>query len=120
MIKNTEDDEDYDYYLNSVNKIYAKQKKLSDNLSSVSPDSKISIPSSIKMVNDYRKSVKNIDLAKPITARLNIFLKEVEGLLNILKTHDIIKVKKYLDKTKILFKGYVGVRHIDYIGYKEK
>ena len=26
MIKNTEDDEDYDYYLNSVNKIYAKQK----------------------------------------------------------------------------------------------
>ena len=120
MIKNTEDDEDYDYYLNSVNKIYAKQKKLSDNLSSISPDSKISISSSIKMVNDYKKSVKNIDLAKPITARLNIFLKEVEGLLNILKTHDVIKVKKYLDKTKILFKGYVGVRHIDYIGYKEK
>ena len=120
MIKNTEDDEDYDYYLNSVNKIYAKQKKLSDNLSSISPDSKISISSSIKMVSDYKKSIKNIDLAKPITSRLNIFLREVEGLLKILKTQDITKVKKFLDKTKILFKGYVGVRHIDYIGYKEK
>jgi len=25
-----------------------------------------------------------------------------------------------LKKTKILFKGYVGVRHIDYVGYKYK
>ena len=72
------------------------------------------------MVSDYKKSIKNIDLAKPITSRLNIFLREVEGLLKILKTQDITKVKKFLDKTKILFKGYVGVRHIDYIGYKEK
>ena len=120
MIKNTEDHDDYDYYLKSLNKIYIKQKKLSDNLSSISPDSKISIPSSIKMVSDYKNAIKNIDLAKPITIRLNTFLKEVEGLFKILQTRDLIKVKKYLDKTEILFKGYVGVRHIDYIGYKEK
>ena len=72
------------------------------------------------MVSDYKNAIKNIDLAKPITIRLNTFLKEVEGLFKILQTRDLIKVKKYLDKTEILFKGYVGVRHIDYIGYKIK
>ena len=47
-------------------------------------------------------------------------LNEVDGLLKILKFNDLKKVKNYLNRTTILFRGYVGVRHIDYIGYKEK
>ena len=120
MIKNTEDDADYEEYLKSINKIHDQQNKLSDYLSAISPDSKISLSSSIQLVNSYKRSINNIDIAKPISKRLTTFLDEVDGLLKILKTNDIKKVKNFLNKTTILFKGYVGVRHIDYIGYKDK
>ena len=120
MIKNTEDDYDYVDYLKSLNKIYLKQKKLSDHISSISPDTKINLNSSINMVNAYKKSLKDLNLGKPIVTKLDLFLKEVNGLLIILKSKDLDKVDKYLKKTKILFKGYVGVRHIDYVGYKYK
>ncbi len=120
MIKNTEDDADYEEYLKSINKIHDQQNKLSDYLSAISPDSKISLSSSIQLVNSYKRSINNIDIAKPISKRLTTFLDEVDGLLKVLKTNDIKKVKNFLNKTTILFKGYVGVRHIDYIGYKDK
>jgi len=120
MIKNTEDDDDYAEYLKSINKIYLKQKKLSNYISSVSPDTKINLKSSISMVSDYKKSLKELDLGKMVVSKLDLFLKEVNGLLVILKSKDLNKVDKYLKKTKILFKGYVGVRHIDYVGYKYK
>ena len=120
MIKNTEDDNDYIDYLKSVNKIYMKQNKLSNHISSVSPDTKINLSSSIKMVADYKKSLKEINLTKPIVSKLDLFLKEVSGLLVVLKSKNLDKVDKYLKKTKILFKGYVGVRHIDFVGYKYK
>ena len=120
MIKNTEDDEDYVDYLKSVNKIYLKQTKLSNHISSISPGTKVNLNSSINMVDAYKKSLKELDLSKPIVSRLDLFLKEVNGLLVTLKYKDLNKVDKYLKKTKILFKGYVGVRHIDYVGYKYK
>ena len=120
MIKNTEDDDDYVEYLKSINKIYLKQKKLSNYISSVSPDTKINLKSSINMVSDYKKSLKELELGKPIISKLELFLQEVNGLLVVLKSKNLDKVDKYLKKTKVLFKGYVGVRHIDYVGYKYK
>ena len=72
------------------------------------------------MVADYKKSLKEIDLSKPIVSKLDLFLKEVSGLLVVLKSKNLDKVDKYLKKTKILFTGYVGVRHIDFVGYKYK
>ena len=50
MIKHTEDDDDYVDYLKSINKIYLKQKKLSNHISSVSPDTKINLNSSINNI----------------------------------------------------------------------
>lgn len=120
MIKNNEDDIDYTDYLKSINNIYLKQKKLSNHISAISPDKTINLKSSINMVSDYKKSLKKLDLGKPIVSKLDLFLQEVNGLLVLLKPKNLDKVDKYLKKTKILFKGYVGVRHIDYVGYKYK
>ncbi len=120
MIKNTEDDADYSDYLKSVNKLYSSQKKMSDHISAISPDKTINLKSSINMVSNYKKAIKDLNLTKPLVSRLDTFLNEVKGLLTILKSKDLSKVDKYLKKAKILFKGYVGVRHIDYVGYKYK
>jgi uncharacterized protein YfbU (UPF0304 family) len=53
--------------------------------------------------------------------RLNIFFEEVKEFLKILeKSIDPIKIKKKIKNFQILFKGFNGVRHIDYIAYKPK
>ena len=93
---------------------------MSDHISAISPDKTINLKSSINMVSNYKKAIKDLNLTKPLVSRLDTFLNEVKGLLTILKSKDLSKVDKYLKKTKILFKGYVGVRHIDYVGYKYK
>ena len=36
------------------------------------------------------------------------------------KKGDLIKLKKFVKKTKFLFKDAVGLRHTDYIAYKMK
>ena len=93
---------------------------MSDHISAISPEKTINLKSSINLVSNYKKSLKEMNLTKPLVSRLDIFLSEVNQLLVILKSKDVSKVEKFLKKTRILFKGYVGVRHIDYIGYKYK
>ncbi len=53
--------------------------------------------------------------------KLNIFFYEIKEFLKILeeiKNPD--QIRKRIDNFQILFKGYAGVRHVDYIAYKPK
>ena len=67
-------------YLKSVNKLYSSQKKMSDHISAISPDKTINLKSSINMVSNYKKAIKDLNLTKPLVSRLDTFLNEVKGL----------------------------------------
>jgi len=54
----------------------------------------------------------------PAADKLELFLKEAETFVGLVQKGDIKKVRKYIEKTKHLFRGSCGVRHVDFIAYK--
>tara|TARA_B100000519_G_scaffold196672_1_gene203345 strand:+ start:5086 stop:6300 length:1215 start_codon:yes stop_codon:yes gene_type:complete len=75
------------------------------------------------MQQDFKKMKKlSVDaFGKPILiTRLDTFFNEVESFIESINNKKTLsELRQELDKYKILFKGYSGVRHVDYIAYKK-
>ena len=72
---------------------------------------------SLKILNSIVKK----NTASKLNKRLNIFFEEVKKFLKILeKEQDLKLIKHTIKDFQILFKGYSGVRHVDYVAYKPK
>ena len=42
----------------------------------------------------------------------------LKEFIKVVNNGDFVMVKDYVKKCKLLFKGPVGIRHVDYIAYK--
>ena len=66
------------------------------------------------------KEIKNLNILNVANKKSEIFLKESFEFINLTKKGDLNKLKKFVEKTKYLFKDAVGIRHTDYVAYKIK
>ena len=56
-----------------------------------------------------------------IKNRLKLFFEEVIKFLELIDDKkDLATIRSEIDKYNILFKGYIGVRDVMFLGYKEK
>jgi len=59
------------------------------------------------------------DASTHFSSRLDTFFREVELFLRMIENRkDPLEIRREVNKFQILFRGYVGVRHVDYVGYK--
>ncbi len=65
-------------------------------------------------------SFEETDVLKPMKDKLKTFLNEANNFIAAVETNDLGKVKTALEDCKTLFSGAVGVRHVDFIAYKQK
>ena len=127
---------------NSINELFWMRKNLNDfevlnkfiktnqnfikaqnELSSIMSDMRIdSLPGKNKINNslkNYLKSLNQIQtLEKTEIESTKLFLKEIKDLLFYVNIKSKNGVLKSINKSKYLFKGNAGVRHVDYIGIK--
>lgn len=54
----------------------------------------------------------------PLRDKLSVFAHEAEKFVNVVKSGDLARVRKFIEKTQYLFKGACGVRHVDFIAYR--
>lgn len=54
----------------------------------------------------------------PLHNKLSIFADEAEKFVGLVKSGDLVSVRKYIEKARYLFKGACGVRHVDFIAHK--
>ena len=47
-------------------------------------------------------------------------MQHLKDLIKVIDQDDLEKVKRFIDNSKYLFKGAVGVRHVDFVGHKPK
>ena len=101
-------------------KLSNSKNNLEDYLADCNINSSVKIDQVIKKIKNFDQDLKKFDFN--IYAKKNIYkiLTEIIKLLKILKNKDLIEIKNFLKKCDTLFKGYVGVRHVDYIGQKLK
>lgn len=72
-----------------------------------------------KLADATVESFENIALLRPLETRLSEFISEAKQFVRVVLTSEPDEIKAYIDSCKHLFKGACGVRHVDFIAYKE-
>jgi hypothetical protein len=121
MIKNKDDAFNIKNYMTKYSDFFAIQNKISKLFQNVSPLKKeVNLKKSINLFKHYEKQVSKTLKLNFIEKELLLFIQEIKIVLKLINKNDFIMLKIFLKNTKILFKGFVGVRHVDFIGYKHK
>ena len=103
-----------------MNQNYIKAQNILSNIfSDMRSDS---LPNKNKInisLKSYFRSLSQIQTLEKIEIEsTKLFLKEVQNLLLYVDSKNINGILKTINKSKHLFKGNAGVRHVDYIGIK--
>ena len=110
--------------LNKFTKINKNFIKTQNTLSNIMSDIRLdSLPNKNKIGNSLKNYLKSLDqiqtLEKTEIESTKLFLKEINDLLFYVNKKSKNEVLKTINKSKYLFKGNAGVRHVDYIGIKD-
>lgn len=73
-----------------------------------------------ELADSVAGTFKDLSLLKPLRTRLSEFMAEAKTFVGLVEAADLDEVKAYIDSCKHLFRGAVGVRHVDFIAYKER
>lgn len=64
-------------------------------------------------------SLNNANFTNKLKYKIIDFINESKNFIKLVNDGNFEDVKKFLDNKKYLFKGPVGIRHVDFIAYKE-
>ena len=118
MMQTTEDSllvSDYDKIMKNVNE---SLKEISSTMSNFSKKSQLDTDIFIEANKKLNIEFSSVDFFQPLKNKLNIFLEEVTIFLKTVESGDLNKLENVIDHFKVLFKGAVGVRHVDFIAYR--
>ena len=80
---------------------------------------------SMMNINDFNKRIDALvnsstitSLLDPLEDKMKLFTKEAVEFVRIVQNGDLNKVRLFIENAQYLFKGAVGVRHVDFIGHK--
>jgi 2-polyprenyl-3-methyl-5-hydroxy-6-metoxy-1,4-benzoquinol methylase len=71
-----------------------------------------------KRLEKYIVDLNKLEFLDQMKENINNLMEEVVKLLSYLEAKDYKKTKDFIKQAKYLFKGATGVRHVDFIGYK--
>ena len=71
-----------------------------------------------KRLEKYLVDLNKLEFLDQMKENINNLMEEVVKLLSYLEAKDYKKTKDFIKQAKYLFKGATGVRHVDFIGYK--
>ncbi len=73
-----------------------------------------------ELANAVAESFEDFSILRPLQTRLSEFMTEARQFVHLVNnTSNLDEIKKYIDSCRHLFKGACGVRHVDFIAYKE-
>ena len=71
-----------------------------------------------KLSKSLVSSADKLDIVLPLRNKLSVFASEAEEFVSMVKDSDLGNVRKFIEKTKYLFKGACGARLVTFIAYK--
>ena len=118
MIYKDSDIEEVPDILESFCKLSEAQSSLTDYINDYNLDTVIDNNLLTEKIDEYQLALNKTDATSYLVEKSTIFLDEVKRIIDLLEKGDLQKVKKYLNQTIQLFRGAYGVRHVDFVGYK--
>ena len=71
-----------------------------------------------QLLSTAAASFRSLAILAPLQRRLAEFLDEAKQFIDLVAEKNLDDIRAYILSTKHLFKGAVGVRHVDFIAYK--
>ena len=71
-----------------------------------------------QLLSTAAASFRTLTILAPLQRRLGEFLDEAKQFIDLAAESELDDIRAYILSTKHLFKGMVGVRHVDFIAYK--
>lgn len=118
LMQNESDSLEVPRILQPLLKLSKKQFSLVDYMSDCNMNSVIENTILKQKINDYLEVFNKVDLREHLAKRMRGLLKEVKELMDVVETRDIDKIRNYIAGAKHLFRGAHGLRHVDFIAYK--
>ena len=87
-------------------------------LNNIEPNTKIRFSKLENKISTYEKELSKVDYLAYVKQKQKKFLSEVKKLIKLMNKNDYDKIKKFLKRTKYLFRGFNGIRAIYFIGKK--
>lgn len=120
ILQNGEDEKVYLQGFSDFNSYKIELGKTASMLRNLQYTSQISSSSITTQFNILREQIiRSSSCRSPLLDRLETFVSEVSDFLGRVDSkEDLATLRISIDNYKHLFKGYAGVRHVDYVGYK--
>ena len=61
---------------------------------------------------------RGLVMLKPLRTRMSEFISEAKHFLHLVDTEDLPTLREFVVSSKHLFRGAVGVRHVDFVAYR--
>ncbi len=119
MIYNKDDSSEIPKILKTLKNLSNSQSDLTEYVANCKKGTVIENDIMQNNMKKYIESLEKTDLTSYVVERTKLLLKEVEELLKLVQKGDFKKVVTFVNQTKHLFRGAIGVRHVDFIGYKQ-
>ncbi len=106
--------------LNADHIDYAKRlSTLTSYVANFNSSSSLDITKFNELADAAAASFRNLSILDPLKIRLREFIEEAKEFVYTVDSSNLDKIKAYISSCKHLFKGACGVRHIDFIAYKQ-
>ncbi len=97
-----------------------KLSALTSYVANLNSESLIDIDKLNDLANAAGKSFEGLSILGPLQVRMSEFIAEVKQFVRVVDTSGLDEIRAYIKSCKHLFKGACGVRHVDFIAYKDK
>ena len=116
-----EDDKDFVPYLEKdLNELNQSFTQLTSYVANCNKQTDINSKDFNDLSETLVNCLNNLNFINDLKNKFINFISESKKFIEIVNNGNINEAKKFVDNSSFLFKGPCGIRHIDFIAYKEK
>ena len=117
----TQDDLEFSKIINNdLSKLNEKYDEFASYVANCNFKTNIETDKFFELSQDVVDSLNKIKFIEKLRSKFLEFVEESKNYIDLVNKNDFKNVKKFVDETKLLFRGPAGIRHVDFIAYKEE
>ena len=118
MMKTEDDFKDIKNIENDLSKLSENFAKLTSYVANCNKQTKIDTKEFFLISDNLIKEIENLGFINNLKNKLKVFVAESKQLIELVNNKKIKDVENFINNCSTLFKGPCGVRHVDFIAYK--
>ena len=118
LLQTESDSEAFSNFTGKLNPLANAFVNLTSYVANLNKNTKLDAGRFQELSRELAKSSDSLNFLQPLRDKLLQALKEADEFVNLVQESDLKKLRKFIENTKVLFRGACGVRHADFIGYK--